>query len=1175
MDSKDESYFKTKYYQYKIRIKKWESNFINKYGRKPNKNDIKAADSTIREAYKIYWEFKIKTENRSQEATTTYHNIKESTPVEKSHFDLVLSKENQVYHSTELSPILNSIDPENTFSSNIYTSDVESYTPFFENKSNSKQAWDHHLNTEKNNRKENESKFASNSSFQLSQERFKSLNLLKRNPRKLAIHSKLDDNTENSNKNFKEINLYSKNSDESIKTDTFKIAEWTKPNLKVISLRSNVTSKSSNTLQQLILRSSNDSPTNNRLLSKSWLDRCTEPSIDKSLATKLEEPKEEDSCMLYSSTNSDDDYVFNSDSKDHSNKRVRNHNNLFGDEYVQNVKKICCENNLCSSNDMKNLGKKLHDSHEYNKFITDSYNFIKVTDYTIDTNIIKTNNKVNENITFNDSQYTSENSSTVSMTEIIGSNQFQFDRKSRIDSKKLLNINNTNSKEYSDTFPQMPITDISEVIKPSITLTKSNQMIEDTLIRNNSAKELNRNFLRINLKKKVFVRGKKSFNFSTYKKTQWKKKKEKTDINAGNLDFLDSIDKNNTFLCFKCGKMGHLARRCKNSKDSGLAIDDHEEMPDISQLRDVTDTTKLTGTTESKFSINEMLDNYELPEACKEKKIISRNQGISPLYSLNRNGSIIDAPSEVLTALAKFGHKQFRDGQEISIMRTLSGLPTLVTLTTGSGKSLCYQLPAYLYAQRSKCITLVISPLVSLMDDQISKMPDFLPAACLHTNQSPMLHANILNDLKAGKITILLVSPEALAACDTSKSYVTIFRHLPPIAFACIDEAHCISQWSHNFRPSYLMLCKILREHLNVKNILALTATASKYTVSSIIDLLQIKDEKTGVISDKPLPSNLNLTISHDKKKEDALISLLQSERFIQYNSIIIYCTRREECSRIAGLLRICLKDENFKLNHSKRNEKNISAIAEAYHAGLSAHRRKSVYTAFMKSKIRIIVATVAFGMGINKPDIRSVIHYNMPSNFESYVQEIGRAGRDGSPAHCHLFLNAQENSDECELRRHINADGIDRRTIRHLLKKIFIPCNCKNLSKADTKSRCQGHEVAFSVEDTVTSLDIKQETIATLLCYLELYFQCFVKLLPTTYINARIHSYDGLKDLISTVVSSPPLEMAITLLTEKGIYQDSLSTIEFPVIHISSLIGLDSGFLKNQLKRLEWKKGK
>ncbi|OXU28509.1 hypothetical protein TSAR_016699 [Trichomalopsis sarcophagae] len=606
-------------------------------------------------------------------------------------------------------------------------------------------------------------------------------------------------------------------------------------------------------------------------------------------------------------------------------------------------------------------------------------------------------------------------------------------------------------------------------------------------------------------------------------------------------------------------------------------------------------------------------------------------------------GNRSDAPSEVLTALAKFGHKQFRDGQEISIMRTLSGLPTLVTLTTGSGKSLCYQLPAYLYAQRSKCITLVISPLVSLMDDQISEMPDFLPAACLHTNQSPMLHASILNDLKAGKITILLVSPEALGACDTSKSYVTIFRDLPPIAFACIDEAHCISQWSHNFRPSYLMLCKILREHLNVKNILALTATASKYTVSSIIDLLQIKDEKTGVISDKPLPSNLNLTISHDKKKEDALISLLQSERFIQYNSIIIYCTRREECSRIAGLLRICLKDQNFKLNHSKRNEKNKSAIAEAYHAGLSAYRRKSVYTAFMKSKIRIIVATVAFGMGINKPDIRSVIHYNMPSNFESYVQEIGRAGRDGSPAHCHLFLNAQEagssavprpssnslmlqvhglcpmttcsktsanktfvakefiafkcvnpfdintghskslrkiskefqneNSDECELRRHINADGIDRRTIRRLLKKIFIPCNCKNLSKADTKSRCQGHEVAFSVEDTVTSLDIKQETVATLLCYLELYFQCFVKLLPTTYINARIHSYDGLKDLISTVVYSPSLAMAIALLTEKGIYQDSLSTIEFPVIHISSLIGLDSGLLKNQLKRLEWKK--
>lgn len=361
-----------------------------------------------------------------------------------------------------------------------------------------------------------------------------------------------------------------------------------------------------------------------------------------------------------------------------------------------------------------------------------------------------------------------------------------------------------------------------------------------------------------------------------------------------------------------------------------------------------------------------------------------------------------------MAALAKFGHKQFRNGQEISIMRILSGLPTLVTLATGSGKSLCYQLPAYLYAQRSKCITLVISPLVSLMDDQISEMPYFLPAACFHTNQSPTLHASILNDLKTGKITILLVSPEAVTAGDTSSSFRTIFRDLPPIAFACIDEAHCISQWSHNFRPSYLMICKILRENLKVKNILALTATASNYTTSSIINLLHIKDKTTGVISDKPLPSNLILTISHDKKKEEALISLLQSERFVQYNSIIIYCTRREECSRIAGLLRISLKDQSLKCNNSQQDKKKESAIAEAYHAGLSAHRRKFVYTAFMKSKTRIIVATVAFGMGINKPDVRSVIHYNMPSNFESYVQEIGRSGRDGLPAHCHLFLNSQ-----------------------------------------------------------------------------------------------------------------------------------------------------------------------
>lgn len=264
-------------------------------------------------------------------------------------------------------------------------------------------------------------------------------------------------------------------------------------------------------------------------------------------------------------------------------------------------------------------------------------------------------------------------------------------------------------------------------------------------------------------------------------------------------------------------------------------------------------------------------------------------------------------PDEVFEALKKFGHEKFRHGQEEAVMRILSGNSTLVTLSTGSGKSLCYQLPAYLYAKRSPCITLVISPLVSLMDDQVTGVPKFLSAASLHTAQPEKQRKKVMEKVKEGTLDILLISPEAVVAGEKSTGFGALLRQLPPIAFACIDEAHCISQWSHNFRPSYLMVCKVLREKLGVKTVLGLTATATKSTAKSIVDHLNIPDGMDGVISDTPLPRNLTLTVSKDEQRDRALIALLDSERFKELNSIIVYCTRRDECVRIAGLLRMSL----------------------------------------------------------------------------------------------------------------------------------------------------------------------------------------------------------------------------------------------------------------------------
>lgn len=197
----------------------------------------------------------------------------------------------------------------------------------------------------------------------------------------------------------------------------------------------------------------------------------------------------------------------------------------------------------------------------------------------------------------------------------------------------------------------------------------------------------------------------------------------------------------------------------------------------------------------------------------------------SPIYL-----ACSDTPKEVYDALAMFGHSQFRKGQEKAVMRILSGQSTLVTLSTGSGKSLCYQLPAYLFAKHRKCITLVISPLVSLMEDQVHGVPNFLNAQCLHTNLSDGKRDKTIALLKAGEVDVLLVSPEAVVASEKSNGFGSILRDLPPIAFVCIDEAHCVSQWSHNFRPSYLMVCRVLYEKLKVRTVLGLTATATLST---------------------------------------------------------------------------------------------------------------------------------------------------------------------------------------------------------------------------------------------------------------------------------------------------------------------------------------------------------
>lgn len=473
-----------------------------------------------------------------------------------------------------------------------------------------------------------------------------------------------------------------------------------------------------------------------------------------------------------------------------------------------------------------------------------------------------------------------------------------------------------------------------------------------------TAGTMNDNFVRINLKKKVFVRGKKNFNLAKYKKNKWKQRKKELASSESNLDVADLMDKNGA-RCFKCGEVGHFSQNCRALKGDALLpmeeIDESSSFPTLEEAERMANEKALavhghridrlperpsrstasasSSQTEGKevgqveeelaklFGDDDFADTdaedavplgHRVPRELASRLLPPRMEAIAPLYPADGDGDLVETPTEVHEALRMFGHESFRAGQEKAVMRILSGRSTLVTLSTGSGKSLCYQLPAYLYSRHHRCcITLVISPLVSLMDDQVMGGPAFLSAACLHTGQTPQVRERVMQSVKDGKVNVLLVSPEAVVAGEKSTGFGALLRQLPPIAFACIDEAHCISQWSHNFRPSYLMVCRVLKEKLGVRTVLGLTATATRATAENIARHLDLHDGMAGVISDVPLPKNLVLTVSKDDNKDRALVALLRSARFQECDSVIVYCTRREECVRIAELLRVSLKVNN------------------------------------------------------------------------------------------------------------------------------------------------------------------------------------------------------------------------------------------------------------------------
>ncbi|KAK3014217.1 hypothetical protein RJ639_008962 [Escallonia herrerae] len=498
---------------------------------------------------------------------------------------------------------------------------------------------------------------------------------------------------------------------------------------------------------------------------------------------------------------------------------------------------------------------------------------------------------------------------------------------------------------------------------------------------------------------------------------------------------------------------------------------------------------------------------------CDEEGKILENEAMEEL-SKNGNWDLIEetvmgvrneASDENLMNLLKLthGYNSFREGQLEAINMVLAGESTMLVWPTGAGKSLCYQLPAIVLVG----VTLVVSPLVALMIDQLKQLP-----------RTPQESSETLRQLQEGALKVLFVSPERFLNAE----FISILYATPLILLAVVDEAHCISEWSHNFRPSYMRLrASLLRASLGVKCLLAMTATATIRTLHDVMCALEIPP--TNLIQTEQIRDNLRLSVSINGNR--------QNERSYEIAQVFTFfgSLKHHYILQISGI-----QTGFYKY--------------KSYHSGLPAKDRSRTQELFCSNKIRVVVATVAFGMGLDKSDVGAVIHYSLAESLEEYVQEMGCAGRDGRLSYCHLLF---DDNTYFKLRSLMYSDGLDEYVVNRFLSQVFS-------GNTDLPGK-----ICSAVRDSASrQFDMKEEVMLTILTRLELGEVHYLHLLPQMKVTCSVNFHKTAPVLLAAK------DIIIAAILKKSEVKHGQYVFDIPTV--ANSIRVPAIDISNQLQNLK-----